>query len=853
MGKRVRLGLAMALVSLCAVSGAESRAALRAISHEESSAEPRPVSSLVRPAVQAASEAGIPNDPKALYQALGELRVDGAQVFSVHDIVLRRSALDISLTEGKLAFLTPIGNRITGAVFSGRGHIIATPRDAGERRSLAEFLNVPLLDQPFSRAYIRFTDDTADELARRLAAAAIVPKDDEEFATTWNSTVSNLNTSHALRIMFDLLSSEPEAYFSAALGGASVGPFDVVVDRRRAEPILIGQERIEGGADRYDVWASFGTSDLVAVPDSVVPVDYRIGTTIDDDLSLEGDAHVHLRMERGGERMLALELSRSLAVESVSEEDGTPLVYFQNNDLSRQEIARRGNDAVFVVLPAAPKAQADVRLEIRYRGSVISDAGNGVYFVGERGSWYPHVSGGDHFVPIDLTFRWPRRLSLIATGHETDEHEEGGRRVGHWSAPVPIAVAGFNLGEYQKESAGTGHPTIELYANRELDDWILARLRAHASPGPGEMSRSAEGVITIDPLKGLSDEGIPPKPSLVLKRLGAEVLDSIHYFENINGPFPYEELDISPIPGNFGQGWPGLVYLSTLAYIPRETQEAAGIAERTQDEIADLLPYHEIVHQWWGNEVGSASYRDSWIHEAIANYLALMYGDSKKPSAHLLASWLNTYRSQLLAAVPGSDETVADAGPLTLGYRLSSSKTPNAYDRILYGKGTWVIHMLRTMLRDPLSKTPDARFDEVLRSVLEEHRYQAVSTDDLKHAAEKRMTAAMDLDGNHRLDWFFEEWVRDAGIPHYSVEFQARPRGQGFVITGKLKQDDVPDYFAEAVPLYATSPGGKPVLLGTVATVGPETPFHFESRVRASRLLIDPQETILCKTQQISR
>ncbi|MGB8593154.1 MAG: M1 family aminopeptidase [Candidatus Acidiferrales bacterium] len=801
----------------------------------------------------AASEAGIPNDPKALYKALTELRVEGAQVFSVHDIVLRRSAFDISLVEGKLAFLTPIGNRITGAVFSGRGHIIATPRDAGERRSLAEFLGVPLLDQPFSRAYFRFTDDTAEELERRLAAAAIVPHADEEFAGTWNSTVSNMNASHALRIMFDLLSGEPQPYFSASLGGASVGPFDVVVDRRRAEPILIGQERIGGGVERYDVWASFATSDVPAAPDSVIPVDYRIDTTIADDVSLEGHTHVHLRMQRDGERMLALELSRALSVESVSEEDGTPLVYFQNNDLSRQEIARRGNDAVFVVLPAAPAAQADVRLEIRYRGSVISDAGNGVYFVGERGSWYPHVSGGDHFVPFDLTFRWPRKLSLVATGHETEEHEDGGRRIGHWSTPQPIAVAGFNLGEYQKESAGAGRPAIELYANHQLDEWILARLRLRTVPGPDERGRSAEGVPTIDPLQAASEAGIPPKPSSVLKHLGAQVLDSIHYFENINGPFPFDELDISPIPGNFGQGWPGLIYLSTLAYIPRETQEEAGITERTQDEIANLLPYHEIVHQWWGNEVGTASYRDSWIHEAIANYLALMYTDSKKPSAHLLTRWLNTYRNKLLEPVPGSDETVADAGPLTLGYRLSSSKTPEAYDRILYGKGTWVIHMLRTMLRDPASKTPDARFEEVLRSVLEEHRYQAVSTDDIKHAFEKRMTAAMDLDGNHRLDWFFEEWVRDAGIPHYSVQFQSRPRGQGFVITGKLKQDDVPDYFTEAVPLYATSPGGKPVLLGTVATAGPETPFHFESRVRASRLLIDPQETILCKTQQLSR
>ena len=41
------------------------------------------------------------------------------------------------------------------------------------------------------------------------------------------------------------------------------------------------------------------------------------------------------------------------------------------------------------------KIAEEFRLEIRYHGSVIGDAGNGVYFVGDRGSWYPHVWASD--------------------------------------------------------------------------------------------------------------------------------------------------------------------------------------------------------------------------------------------------------------------------------------------------------------------------------------------------------------------------------------------------------------------------------------------------------------------------
>ncbi|HXW18596.1 MAG TPA: M1 family aminopeptidase, partial [Candidatus Acidoferrales bacterium] len=566
---------------------------------------------------------------------------------------------------------------------------------------------------------------------------------------------------------------------------------------------------------------------------------------------LSGDAHLRLKAQREGERMIALELSRALSVESITSEGGAPLVFFQNEDLSRQEIASRGNDELYVVLPSAMRAQEEIQLEIKYRGSVISDTGNGVYFVGERGSWYPHTRRSGEFARFDLTFRWPRRLTLVVTGRKIEEHEEGGQRVGHWTPTTPIAVAGFNLGEYEKESAGTGNPTIELYANHQLEDWLLARIRARLAADAQQMAEGTEREFTRDPFGDVMviAAGGPPSPAALLKHLGAEFSDCIRFFEEINGPFPFDELNIAPIPGEFGQGWPGLVYLTTLAYLPPQMQEEAGLNRHAQEQIAELLPFHEVAHQWWGNESATSSFRDAWLDEAVANYEALMYADSKKPSAHILTTWLNRYKADLLAVPPGGQASVDDAGPLSLGLRLDSSKTPRAYETIVYGKGTWVIHMLREMLRDPSAKMPDAKFEQALRSVLEDHRYQPMTTEDFQRGIEKRITPAMDLEGNHRLDWFFEEWVRETGIPHYSVEFQTRPRGQEFLITGKLKQDRVPEYFTESVPLYATHSGAKPTYLGTVTTTGPQTAFHFVAAARPGKIIIDPQSTILCKSE----
>jgi Peptidase family M1 domain len=789
-----------------------------------------------------------PNDPRALYEALNELRPDGDHVFEVHDIPIRRSAIAITLIEGKLAFLPPVFGQVTGAVFTGRAHIISTPRDAAERRSLVNYVGVPLLDQAFSRAYLRFTDDTAEELLRRFAAAGVKPSADTEFADEWYSTAGNLNSSHSLRIMMDLLSSDPQPYFSAALAGAQVGSFDVLVDKRRDEPVLIGAVRNAPGGPRYEVWASFATPEAPPAADNVLPVDYRLDTSIADDLSLTGDDHMHLKAARQGDRLISVELSRVLTVDHVALEDGPALVFFHNEDLSRQELNQRGNDVVYIVLPQPTKLGEEMRIEIRYHGSVIGDAGNGVYFVGDRGSWYPHVVGLAHFTPIDMTFHWPRRLTLVATGTPSDLREEAGRRSGRWVSSSPMAVAGFNLGEYEKETVGTGNAIVEIYANRQIEDAILERIHERSTTFVPTIEQSPEGLRGPPLLGTFSSGSIPPNPADVLKHLGGQILDSIHFYEGINGAFPFAHLAVSPIPGSFGQGWPGLIYLSTLAYLPRETQAEAGLKKGERDELAQLLPFHETAHQWWGNVVGTASYRDTWIQEAIANYLSLMYADSRKPAAHLLAAWLARYRAQLLEPVLSADELVDAAGPLTLGYRLQSSKTPDAYDRIIYGKGTWVIHMLREMLRDPAAKSPDAKFESMLRSLLEERRFQAISSDDLKHAVEKQMTPAMDLEGNKKLDWFFDEWVRETGIPRYSVEFQSRARGQEFLVSGKLREENVPDYFIESVPVYAIVSGGKPAFLGIVVATGPQTSFHFTSRLRPTKLVIDPQSTILCKT-----
>jgi hypothetical protein len=771
--------------------------------------------------------------PKELYASLQAIRVDGANIYAVHDLTLRRDGVSFTFAEGKLAFLQPVDGRITGAVFVGRGRVFTVPPDPAERASLARFLKVPLLDAEFWQGYFRFGERAASEIRRQLADQKAVSASDADFANTWNPIVANFNSSSSLRVLRALLSSDLASYFYAALNSNSFGPFDVVLDEDRTETVLVGQPRRAAGGELFDVWASYTAPNAPAHTRDFAPIEYATDTIIGDDLSLAGDATLDFKCATGGQRLVEFELSRFLQVQSVTDGSGQPLDFFQNEDLRRQEIARLGNDLLFVALPAQAIAGQRYELRVSYRGTVIQDDGNGVYFVGARGSWYPHLTGADQFASFDLKFRWPKRLTLVATGQEVESGEQGGQRTGHWRSTQPIPLAGFNLGEYASQSVGR-KPLIQLYANEQLEQGISDELRSHGAN------------LALGPNRALEPF---PSPSLVLKQLGARLLDSIHYYEELNGPFPFSQLEVSQIPGSFGQGWPGLLYLTTLVFLPPQAQQQAGLTERTQEQVQQLVPFHEVVHQWWGNVEVPASYRDVWIEEGMADYQSLMYDEKQERSKQVLQDWLLQYRDALLAKEPGTGQTVDQAGPVDFGYRLDTSKTPDAYQVITYEKGAWVFHMIRMMLRDPRRKNPDARFEEFLQNTLADHRFQTLSTDQLESEVQRLMTSSMDLDGSRSMDWFFDQWVRQTGIPEYRVSFSVHPRESRFSVEGSLAQGNVPDVFTERVPIYGADGQGKLIFLGEVVTTGESTPFRFTVRFRPLKLVIDPQHTILCRTK----
>lgn len=87
------------------------------------------------------------------------------------------------------------------------------------------------------------------------------------------------------------------------------------------------------------------------------------------------------------------------------------------------------------------------------------------------------------------------------------------------------------------------------------------------------------------------------------------------------------------------------------------------------------------------------------------------------------------------------------------GTRLISPRSGNAYQGATYGKGAYVLQMLRSLLyADHGSGNHDQAFIDTMHDFMESHHDSSASTESFKAIVEKHMTPQMDLLKNGRLD-----------------------------------------------------------------------------------------------------
>ncbi|HYO82298.1 MAG TPA: M1 family aminopeptidase, partial [Bryobacteraceae bacterium] len=734
-------------------------------------------------------------------RALDQAGLDTEACYRVRDLAFQKDDLRFYFNEGQIIFSKPVAGKRHAAVFSaavpgGDAELLLFPPQRSERLSLSMFAKTPNLNEHFSAAVFVWTDGTGEELLRRIEASnpKKLPEAGVLLASQYSDTVRNFQRSYEVRLVQDQFSDAPDTgFFYGALSGKIVGNFDVIYDPRTRDTIAAGQLVFRDNRQYFDVWTSFPARrfrtggqqrPLTGSATSQVTIDAALepGT-----LAMNVKTQLRVSAKRAT-RALSFELARSMKITEATLDD-QPVEVFTRDSL-RANLARGENDLVLVVTSTPLQPGREYTLRFRHEGTVVRPAGNDVYFVGSRTSWYP--SRDAEFATYEMTFRHPKALHLVATGELVNEKVEGEVRTVSYRTSTPIRFAGFNLGDYRRVTSERAGIRLDVYANRRVEAALQPRPRdlmvVPTTPFPGRGQSRRNEVVPL-PMPGPAPDG-----GSRLQELRDDLASALDFMVATLGLPPSKTLTVSPIPGVFGQGFPGLIYLSTLAYLNPADRPPGWQSESSRVFFSELLHAHELAHQWWGNLVTSGSHQDDWLMEALANYTALMVLEKRK-GRRALDTVLASYRTNLLEEI--DERPLESAGPIVWGPRLISSRFPAAWRVITYEKGSWIVHMLRAQLGD-------TAFLKMLGALVEKKRYEAVTTEEFRSIAagfaDKRSE-------DPALELFFENWVYATGIPSLKLNYSVSGTGGKVRVKGSVQQSGAGEDFAAMIPVGVQLPG----------------------------------------------
>ena len=791
-------------------------------------------------AVQEDDEAGL--GPPPIYEALRESEV--AHAGQIRNGSLRLDRFELELTEGHLYLGPVIDGVVSTAVFLGDGLVRGYPPDAVEHHQLEKLSDEHHVEAAFERLVLWFTDDTADRLraladdaperdtkkandlvedrrkdrlelqldnpdslvleyllrrragtlqpGRTYALADIDTKDHDwltiEVTPDAPEEVELYRFDRRRRVTdswmgFDILSDYGAAHQDAVLGGFAVDPETLDEDDATGVALGLPARPIEPDQE--------GWAPRVRVPRVAVDL------AIDDDGDTLGAAAMlvaPLEPTRG----LRLRISPLLEITDVRwrpdttedrpDADLLPVAAAAGADnrapptdadepvgLTGEQLHfvqerhdRRLDEDLFepwvtLMLPRTVAAGERFILELAYEGELVERLRQSHDFLlKDTIFWFPrHLDNRKR--QLDLTFRVPERYRVASAGRLADERVEDDTRIMRWVTNEPVRSMAFHYGRFDvTEVERDSPPAISVYANEN-----------HLGFAPGNREKTVE-----------------------------DLTDSIRLYSDFLGPFPFESLLLSETAMSGGQAFPGLLLLSYQAFGQLNTGES------------ELFRAHEVAHQWWGAAIDWDGYRDQWMSEGFAHYAAALYTLQGLDKPDEFRGMLNAWRLDVLGegqvgqgiglrrygfrpeALRRSDGH--DSGALVLGVRLNSTETPFDYRVLVYEKGAYILHMLRSMLLDP-ETGDDGRFKDLMRGYATDQLGGIMST--------RSFEAAVTRAFGEPMDWFFDQWVYGVEVPTYRADLDASPIIDGqspFVLHGRIRQEDVSVGFKMPVPVRLT-------------------------------------------------
>jgi len=695
------------------------------------------------------------------------------RVAEVRGLVLRPGAGELVLTQGRVHFLTRVGGHTVGAVFEGTGTFRFAPPEPAERTMIRRFAHDTVFSVTVRSAFLLFADSTARQLLRLPVTTAEPAGNVRGFA---RDVIGNLRGDHDGSFDPDVL--------APMLNGDTAGFFFAQMVRDGGDPVRfeVNQARAEGAAlyrpvSERDWGAKWAVVSRSALPDrptervwnyrrrlavSRYRMDLRLSEQVRGGLAMAATATMSMVPIETVGPWLQFDMDSRLALDSARWGDGRPAAAFKADH----------DPTLWVRMPDGAARGDTLALTVDYHGDMI-DRYDNFFYIDPAAAWYPGNAQGDDRAVFDVTFHSPAQYPLFAIGERVDSSRADRVVTTRWVTSEPVRMATFNLGLFRaRQVENPGAPPLTVVISDDAHRLLASAL-------------ASQGILLLGQ-RNMSEV------------VGADISNALQVFTGQYGEPPHGRYTVTEIPYPEGVSFPGLIDLSWGTF-----------HNTSLDGFDQFFRAHETAHQWWGNAVQPATYRDAWLSEGLATYAGISYLQAVRHRNDDYYRFLDQYRGDILRHRD-------DAGIIAIGWRNGTADVPQGYDYTVYEKGAWVFHMLRAMMLD-LSTLRAEQFNALLADYYQSFRGYAVTTNDFAAIAERHL--------GRPLGWFFDEWLNRSEIPTWHVAWRAEPADSGrFRVRLRVRQEQIAPDFQMPV-IVAVDLGGNRTARFRVTVRGDQTEY----------------------------
>ena len=430
---------------------------------------------------------------------------------------------------------------------------------------------------------------------------------------------------------------------------------------------------------------------------------------------------------------VTFDMATALAVSSVTM-NGTGLTFTQSNyelNINLPTTLSTGTTATVIITYAGSPPQAEAAF------TRSTHAGTPVIYTlsepfGARDWWPCKQDLNDKIDSFDIYITCPSAYIGVSNGLLQSSTTSGGNTTRHYrhNYPIPAYLISLNVTNYVTYNIQAGLGTVQ------------------------------------NPFFPINNYLYPEGNTTTVQTAINQTVPVMNVFEEKFGFYPYRNEQYGHVQFSWGGG------------MEHTTMSSMGGWSRS-------LIAHELAHQWFGDKITCGTWRDIWLNEGFAEYLAGLVVESLDGPASFI-SWKTTKINNITSASNGA-LYLTEAEALNVSRIFSS--------RITYNKGSMVVHMLRW-------KMGDTNFFQALRNYLNDSNlaFGYAITADLKAHLEAVHGAS--------LSEFFSDWVYMQGYPTYTITAQNWGAGQAKITVSQTQSDPSVTYFEMPLEIRLSGAGG---------------------------------------------